>query len=195
MIHWKETVVGSFNTNLFHICKLICVTTGKSPQLGALDLQSPLQQRMHKPQRHRSEETDLQPTVLGTQNQRQEELQEELRTVVVTGPSLGPDHQEVCNLYFENTKRSGGGNIQEDGIRWDEKRMCFCITFQDSQIFYCLCPFLTQLNCFRIWKIVETPLFTFCGQKEETVDHLFWNCGGGVGGGLFPPVQGYWDNV
>ena len=53
----------------------------------------------------------------------------------------------------------------------------------------------SQLNCFRIWKIVETTLFTFCGQEEETVDHLFWNCGGGVGGGLSPPVQGYWENV
>ena len=138
VIHWKETVVGSFNTNLFHKCILMCVTAGKNPQLGALDLQSPLQQRMHQPQRHRSEETDLQPTVLGTQNQRQEELQEELRTVVVTGPSLGPDHQELCSLYFENTKCSGGGDIQEDGIRWDEKRMCFCITFQDSQGWFLL---------------------------------------------------------
>ena len=96
------------------------------------------QQRMHQPQRHRSEETDLQPTVLGTQNQRQEELQEELRTVVVTGPSLGPDHHELGSLYFETTKRSGSGEIQEDGIRWDEKRMCFCITFQDSQGWFLL---------------------------------------------------------
>ena len=133
------------------------------------------QQRMHQPQRHRSEETDLQPTVLGTQNQRQEELQEELRTVVVTGPSLGPDHQEVCNLYFENTKRSGGGDIQEDGIRWDEKRMCFCITFQDSQGWFllhslkCCC----HLECMLCNNCPPPPPSSFLGRcLEQKVDIL-----------------------
>ena len=176
-------MVGSCNTNLFHICKVMCVTTGKNPQLGALNLQPPLQQTMHKPQRHRSEETDLQPTVLGTQNQRQEELQEELRTVVVTGPSLGPDHQKLCSLYFQNTKRSGGGEIQEDGIIWDEKRMCFCIIFRDSQGWFlllslkCCCHLECMLcnNCLLppLPPHTHTHFSPFLGNcLEQKVDNL-----------------------
>ncbi|XP_076464945.1 protein mono-ADP-ribosyltransferase PARP14-like isoform X2 [Babylonia areolata] len=52
-------------------------------------------------------------------------------TVVVKGPSVNQGREELVHLYFEN-KRSGGGEIVEQGIVWQEEQKCFLITFVDS---------------------------------------------------------------
>ena len=91
------------------------------------------------------------------QNQRQEEREVELKTVVVTGPSLGPEQEELCSLYFESSKRSGGGEIQEGGIRWDEERRCFFITFLDSQGWF----LIHQLICCHFLEFLTACLICF----------------------------------
>ncbi|KAL8567904.1 hypothetical protein ACOMHN_059026 [Nucella lapillus] len=58
----------------------------------------------------------------------------DIRTVMVTGPSLGKDQEDLCELYFKNKKRSDGGDISEKGIVWNEEQKCFFITFMESHV-------------------------------------------------------------
>ncbi|XP_025094656.1 uncharacterized protein LOC112564211 [Pomacea canaliculata] len=56
------------------------------------------------------------------------------KTVCVTGLTAGDE--EVCQLYFENTKLSGGGDIAQQGCVWDDMANQFLITFVDRQAAY-----------------------------------------------------------
>ncbi|KAL8567909.1 hypothetical protein ACOMHN_066595 [Nucella lapillus] len=58
----------------------------------------------------------------------------DIRTVMVTGPSLGKDQEDLWEQYFENKKRSDGGDISENGIVWNEEQKCFFITFMESHV-------------------------------------------------------------
>ncbi|KAK7479331.1 hypothetical protein BaRGS_00029409 [Batillaria attramentaria] len=59
---------------------------------------------------------------------REEEADENQRTVEVTG--LTEEHEEICGIYFENKKRSSGGDI--DSMTWDKENQCFLITFTEA---------------------------------------------------------------
>ena len=62
-----------------------------------------------------------------------------MKTVVVTAQALSSGDSELVNLYFENPKRSGGGEVEEGGMKWDERNGCFYITFVNTQgAFHCL---------------------------------------------------------
>ena len=129
------------------------VATGKNPWPGAHIPPQPSLHQLHRPQRNRPELKDLQSAEHETDNQRQEE-QDGLNTVMVTGPSLDPSQEELCSLYFENTKRSGGGEAKS--VTWDKERKCFFVTFLDSQgwfLFYHLFDCMICIKC--------CPLFHF----------------------------------
>lgn len=49
------------------------------------------------------------------------------RTVCVSG--LQAQDSELCWLYFDNERQSNGGEIEENGVRWDQEAEHFLITF------------------------------------------------------------------
>jgi hypothetical protein len=68
-----------------------------------------------------------------------EREEKQMRTIRVTGPNLNADMEDFCALYFENEKRSGGGDLEEDGgITWHTEQQCFFITFMDTHGGWCV---------------------------------------------------------
>lgn len=60
-----------------------------------------------------------------------------MRTVCVDG--LTADDGELCQMYFQNNEQSGGGQLAQKTVVWEDDTQCWMITFEqrdgESSIF------------------------------------------------------------
>ncbi|WAR22519.1 FBX40-like protein [Mya arenaria] len=57
-----------------------------------------------------------------------------LCTIIVRGPNVNEENLELLEMYFDNEKKSGGGEVVENSARYDAKKDAVYITFESEVV-------------------------------------------------------------
>ncbi|XP_025094641.1 uncharacterized protein LOC112564204 isoform X1 [Pomacea canaliculata] len=105
-------------------------------KLQSLHVPSDIQKRacllesMNKPRQVRRSPT--QESEADAEDNKDIDKEDDVRTVCVD--ALTADDGELCQMYFQNNEQSGGGQLAQKTVVWDDDTQCWMITFEQRAV-------------------------------------------------------------